>query len=61
MLSNNDYQYIDAARLIEQDPRVDSLGLCNFDTQHMEEIVDAGISVVSNQVQVCKISQIKFE
>ncbi|CAG8959583.1 hypothetical protein HYFRA_00001485 [Hymenoscyphus fraxineus] len=46
-----DKQYIEASRLLEQDPRISSLGLCNFDTSHMNEIVDHGIKVVSNQVQ----------
>ena len=48
----NDHQYIEAARLIEENPKVQSLGLCNFDTQHMDEIIDSGVNVVSNQVQV---------
>lgn len=38
--------------MIATDARVDALGLCNFDTEHMEEIVQSGVRVVSNQVQV---------
>jgi hypothetical protein len=31
---------------------VTNLGLCNFDTEHMEELLDNGVHAVSNQVQV---------
>lgn len=48
----NDHQYVEAAKLIEQDARVDNLGLCNFDTKHMDEIIESGVKIVSNQVQV---------
>jgi len=47
----DDHQYVEAAKLIEEDPRVDTLGLVNFDTEHMDEILEAGIKAVSNQVQ----------
>jgi diketogulonate reductase-like aldo/keto reductase len=40
------------AQLVERDPRVSNVGLCNFDTQRMDEIVQAGVQVVTNQVQV---------
>lgn len=40
------------ARLVEKDPRVLNMGLCNFDTQRMDEIVEAGIKIATNQVQV---------
>lgn len=40
------------AKLIEGDPRVDNIGLVNFDTQHMNEIIENGVNIVSNQVQV---------
>lgn len=46
-----DHQYVEASRLLEAHPQVSSLGLCNFDTQHMEEIVESEVTVVSNQVQ----------
>lgn len=29
------------------------IGLCNFDTEHMERVLDAGIVFHANQVQVC--------
>jgi hypothetical protein len=48
----DDHQYIDALRLLQKDSRISSLGLCNFDTQRLEEILNAGINVASNQVQV---------
>ena len=48
----DDHQYIYALRLLEKDSRISSLGLCNFDTQRLEEILSAGINVVSDQVQV---------
>ena len=47
-----DAQYIPMAQLVEQDPRVLNVGLCNFDTQRMNEIVESGVHIVSNQVQV---------
>ncbi|CZR56604.1 uncharacterized protein PAC_06493 [Phialocephala subalpina] len=47
----NDHQYVEAAKLIEQDARVDNLGVCNFDTKHMDEIIESGVKIVSNQVQ----------
>jgi hypothetical protein len=28
------------------------LGLCNFNTDHMQRVIDSGITVYSNQVQV---------
>ncbi|TGO25465.1 hypothetical protein BPAE_0079g00110 [Botrytis paeoniae] len=47
----NDHQYVEAARLIEMRPNVQSLGLCNFDSDHMCEILESGVKAVSNQVQ----------
>ncbi|TVY42584.1 hypothetical protein LOCC1_G003951 [Lachnellula occidentalis] len=47
-----DTQFIEAARLIAQDPRVRDFGLCNFDTKHMDQLLEQGIEIVSNQVQV---------
>ncbi|KAG0646482.1 hypothetical protein D0Z07_7490 [Hyphodiscus hymeniophilus] len=44
-------QYVKAAKLIRADARVMNLGLCNFDTQHMDEIIENGVQVASNQVQ----------
>ncbi|KAM3069029.1 hypothetical protein ACMFMG_004208 [Clarireedia jacksonii] len=47
----NDKQYVQAARLIAEHPSVRDLGLCNFDTEHMEELLENGVNPVSNQVQ----------
>ncbi|KAI9647641.1 hypothetical protein NHQ30_004026 [Ciborinia camelliae] len=47
----NDHQYVEAARLIDEHPHVQSLGLCNFDTDRMCEIMESGVKAVSNQVQ----------
>ncbi|KAI1615618.1 NADP-dependent oxidoreductase domain-containing protein [Exophiala viscosa] len=47
----DDPQYIEALRLLQNDERVRLLGLCNFDTARMQEILEAGIDIVTNQVQ----------
>lgn len=48
----NDKQYISTLKMIESDPRVTVVGLCNFDTERLEEIVEGGVNVATNQVQV---------
>ena len=52
MSQYDDKQYINALQLLQDDARVSLLGLCNFDTKRMKEILSAGIKIVSNQVQV---------
>ncbi|KAL4972488.1 NADP-dependent oxidoreductase domain-containing protein [Aspergillus desertorum] len=47
----NDPQYIQALHYLQSDPRVSNLGLCNFDTEHMQNVLDAGIKIATNQVQ----------
>ncbi|KAL1797960.1 hypothetical protein ACET3X_004566 [Alternaria dauci] len=47
----DDHQYIEALRLLQQDERVRHLGLCNFDTARLQEIIDNNVDVVTNQVQ----------
>lgn len=47
----NDHQYIQALQLLQQDERVQHLGLCNFDTKRLQEVVQSGIDIVTNQVQ----------
>ncbi|PYH92570.1 Aldo/keto reductase [Aspergillus ellipticus CBS 707.79] len=47
----DDPQYLDALRYLQEDERVKSLGLCNFDTEHMQRVVDSGVNIVTNQVQ----------
>ncbi|EED21239.1 aryl-alcohol dehydrogenase, putative [Talaromyces stipitatus ATCC 10500] len=46
-----DPSYIDALRYLQEDGRVDNLGLCNFDTEHLLKVVNSGVVVQSNQVQ----------
>ncbi|TDZ49731.1 2,5-diketo-D-gluconic acid reductase A [Colletotrichum trifolii] len=47
----DDPQYLDALRFLAEDERVGTLGLCNFDTKHMDNVISNGIKVHSNQVQ----------
>ncbi|KLJ07018.1 hypothetical protein EMPG_17493 [Blastomyces silverae] len=47
----NDTQYIRALQLLQDDERVAVLGLCNFDTKRMEEVIGAGVKIATNQVQ----------
>ncbi|KAL3452351.1 NADP-dependent oxidoreductase domain-containing protein [Aspergillus insuetus] len=47
----NDDQYIKALQYLQADTRVKQLGLCNFDTEHMQRVVERGVKIVSNQVQ----------
>ncbi|KAH7129014.1 NADP-dependent oxidoreductase domain-containing protein [Dactylonectria macrodidyma] len=47
----DDKKYLDALRYLEDDERVDMIGLCNFDTKHLEEVLNSGITVHSNQIQ----------
>lgn len=44
--------YLDALRFLSEDERVGAVGLCNFDTKHLLEVVNSGIKVYTNQVQV---------
>ncbi|CBF78238.1 hypothetical protein AN8658.2 [Aspergillus nidulans FGSC A4] len=50
--SYEDDQYIMALQYLQQDPRAQLLGLCNFDTKHMRRVIESGVKIVSNQVQV---------
>ncbi|KAL0262692.1 hypothetical protein SLS55_001662 [Diplodia seriata] len=47
----HDPQYVEALKLLEADPRVSNLGLCNFDTEHMEIVLREGVQIKTNQVQ----------
>ncbi|KAK6373394.1 hypothetical protein LTS17_008414 [Exophiala oligosperma] len=47
----DDPQYIKALRILQADDRIRFLGLCNFDTLRLEEILGAGIKIATNQVQ----------
>ncbi|KAH0489780.1 hypothetical protein TgHK011_001278 [Trichoderma gracile] len=44
-------EYLDALRFLTEDSRVEMVGLCNFDTEHLLQVVEAGIKVHTNQVQ----------
>lgn len=44
--------YLKALRFLTEDDRVETVGLCNFDTKHLLEVVQSGIRVYTNQVQV---------
>ncbi|RKL38442.1 hypothetical protein BFJ72_g7253 [Fusarium proliferatum] len=45
-------QYIDALQYLAEDKRVARIGLCNFDTEHLEHVVESGVKIFTNQVQV---------
>ncbi|KAF5579103.1 hypothetical protein FPCIR_11243 [Fusarium pseudocircinatum] len=44
-------QYIEALQYLAEDERVARIGLCNFDTEHLERVVQSGIKIHTNQVQ----------
>ncbi|KAF4964599.1 hypothetical protein FSARC_7505 [Fusarium sarcochroum] len=44
-------QYLTALRYLSEDQRVSKIGLCNFDTEHLEQVLDGGVKIHTNQVQ----------
>ncbi|KAF5712415.1 hypothetical protein FMUND_8510 [Fusarium mundagurra] len=44
-------QYIDALQYLAEDERVARIGLCNFDTEHLERVVESDVKIYTNQVQ----------
>jgi aryl-alcohol dehydrogenase-like predicted oxidoreductase len=55
-----DRRYLDALRHLADlrgEGRIRHLGLTNFDSAHVREIADAGIPVVSNQVQLSLVDR----
>ncbi|KAF5678542.1 priB-like protein [Fusarium denticulatum] len=44
-------QYIEALQHLAEDERVARIGLCNFDTEHLERVVESGVKIHTNQVQ----------
>ncbi|KAF5011332.1 hypothetical protein FDECE_2550 [Fusarium decemcellulare] len=44
-------QYLHALRYLSEDERVGMLGLCNFDTEHLERVINSGVRIHTNQVQ----------
>ena len=56
----DDQRYLEAIGHLEElrtDGKIRHLGLTNFDTQHLQTIVDHGFQVVSNQVQFSLIDR----
>ncbi len=55
-----DKNYLDGLRYLvglRDESKIKHLGLTNFDTEHLEEILDHGIKFVSNQVQFSVIDR----
>jgi aryl-alcohol dehydrogenase-like predicted oxidoreductase len=55
-----DKNYLKAIKFLDemrQEGIISTLGLTNFDTAHLEEFIDMGISVISNQVQYSLIDR----
>lgn len=53
-------QYLAALEILaqlQQSGRIKHLGLTNFDTQHLQRIIEHGITIVSNQVQYSLIDR----
>jgi hypothetical protein len=44
----DNHQYVKMAKLIAEDSRVKSIRLVNFDTQHINKIIERGVKVVTN-------------
>lgn len=44
--------YLKALQFLAEDSRVAAVGLCNFDTKHLLNVVESGTRVYTNQVQV---------
>ncbi|KAI9729302.1 MAG: hypothetical protein M1834_006973 [Cirrosporium novae-zelandiae] len=47
----NNGEHLDALKFLQGDERISALGVVNMETEKMEQVLDAGINVVSNQVQ----------
>lgn len=47
-------KYVEAANFLKElqtDGKIDLIGTTNFDVDHLEEIINSGVKIVSNQVQ----------
>ncbi len=56
----NDDRYLDALKHLadlQAEGKIRHLGLTNFDTEHLQIVLDAGIPIVSNQVQFSLIDR----
>lgn len=47
--------------MIAEHPKVQNFGLCNFDSQRQDELIEAGVKIVSNQVQVYQSDEFVLE
>ncbi|GME65957.1 Aldo keto reductase [Neofusicoccum parvum] len=47
----SDPRYLDVLKAMQGDSRVSQLGLCNFDTEHLEIVLREQINIKTNQVQ----------
>ena len=52
MSKYQDPDYLNALRFLTEDTRIETVGLCNFDTKHLIDVIEAGIKIYTNQVQV---------
>ncbi|PNP45459.1 hypothetical protein TGAMA5MH_02682 [Trichoderma gamsii] len=43
--------YLQALQFLAEDSRVAAVGLCNFDTEHLLNVVNSGVKIHTNQVQ----------
>ncbi|PTB35867.1 hypothetical protein M441DRAFT_152643 [Trichoderma asperellum CBS 433.97] len=43
--------YLKALQFLTEDSRVEIVGLCNFDTEHLLKVVESGVRIHTNQVQ----------
>ncbi|CAK8689290.1 uncharacterized protein LOC143458593 [Clavelina lepadiformis] len=56
----NDKRYLDALRHLsdlQKEGKIGELSLTNFDTEHLREVVESGVSISSNQIQYSVIDQ----
>jgi aryl-alcohol dehydrogenase-like predicted oxidoreductase len=56
----SDDRYLDALKHLmdlQTAGKIRHLGLTNFDTEHLQRVLDAGITIVSNQVQFSLVDQ----
>lgn len=56
----NDLSYLDAMyhlSKLQQENKIKHMGLTNFDTEHVKEMVESGFLIVSNQIQYSILDQ----
>jgi aryl-alcohol dehydrogenase-like predicted oxidoreductase len=55
-----DRNFLDALKYLtdlQQEGKIRHLGLTNFDTEHLHQVIDSGVPIVSNQVQYSLIDR----